>query len=366
MQSNGLAPGAMQHGRPPLRVGIMGASNIGRKNARAIERSENCTLVAVASRDLSKARAWLDALHLHHVTALGSYQELLESDVQAVYLPLPTSLHLEWAVKAAKKGKHILIEKPVARTSQELEQIIACCQEHNVALLDGTMFAHHVRFAAVQRLFCDKVHWKPCRVTAAFTFLADQAFLNGSNIRTRIDGDALGCLGDVGWYCIRFGLYAFNDDQPLKVASRLHAATTQGVPLDMDVDVHFSEGKLLTFHCSFLHHNRQWFEAASGDGKIIRCDDFVIPRREEKCDFTIEDIPAEQTGEFDTVVRGVKTTVPFFHCSQEICMWDHFAKLAADPSRGNKALEAVRSTHRILDAAVESASNGGKMVDVAA
>ena len=79
--------------------------------------------------------------------------------------------------------------------------MIAACRAANVAFMDGTMFVHHQRFKQVERLFADTT-WQPKRVTSAFTFAAPIDFLAGGNIRTN-GMDPLGCLGDVGWYCLR-------------------------------------------------------------------------------------------------------------------------------------------------------------------
>ena len=177
--------------------------------------------------------------------------------------------------------------------------------------------------------------------------------------------DPLGCLGDVGWYCIRFGLAAFNY-KPAYVRARVWEATDGGVPTDMDCDVSFSRGdpertvlspRLLTFHCSFHHHLRQVVEATSSDGRIVRMDDFVIPRREEVCDYIIEDVPERpQLSHYDTVVRGVKTTVPVLDCAQEVLMWDSFAALVVQRERTEYYDAAMRTAHLVMDAL--QASNG--------
>ena len=193
-------------------------------------------------------------------------------------------------------------------------------------------------------------------------------------IRHRRAGmDPLGCLGDVGWYCIRFGLAAFNY-KPAYVRARVWEATDGGVPTDMDCDVSFSRGdpertvlspRLLTFHCSFHHHLRQVVEATSSDGRILRMDDFVIPRREEICEYIIEDVPERpQLSHYDTVVRGVKTTVPVLDCCQEVAMWDAFAALVVSRERTGYYDTQMRTAHQVMDALQESGAQGGAWVKV--
>ena len=176
-----------------LRIGIMGCASIAKKNARAIIRSERCTLVAVASRSLDKAQAFCDELKLDRsVRRMGSgdavgtdsYSHLLvDSNVDAVYIPLPTKLHREWVLRAAAAGKHVLVEKPVGVNAKEVQEMIEACRRANVAFMDGTMFVHHRRFKQIDRLFADTT-WQPKRVTSAFTFSAPIDFLAGGNIRT--------------------------------------------------------------------------------------------------------------------------------------------------------------------------------------
>ena len=160
-----------------VRVGIVGAASIAKKNARAIQRSERCALVAVASRTMAKAEAWVAELGFGAACrCVEGYEHLLAAaDVDAVYVPLPTSLHLDFVVKAAAAGKHVLVEKPVGRTAAEVRAMVDACRAAGVALLDGTMFVHHARFEQMDRLFADEQFWAPTRVSSAFTFWGDEA-----------------------------------------------------------------------------------------------------------------------------------------------------------------------------------------------
>ena len=97
-----------------FRWGVLSTAKIAREQVLpAIAESSNGVLTAVASRDLGKARALADRFGAPH--AFGSYEEMLASDtIDGVYIPLPTSQHVEWAIKAADAGKHVLVEKPLA------------------------------------------------------------------------------------------------------------------------------------------------------------------------------------------------------------------------------------------------------------
>ena len=172
----------------------------------------------------------------------------------------------------------------------------------------------------------------------------------------------------MGWYCIRYGLAAFRHERPTAVRA-VSRADREGVPTDMDVEVHFGEDgrRVLTFHCSFRHHLRQWVEACSATGRRVTCDDFVIPRREERCEYRIEEIPDEQMSEYDTIVRGCVTDVPVLNSCQEVRMWDAFAALVAQgKNRTDHYDRAMLLAHAIMDAAMASARAGGSVVAIPA
>jgi predicted dehydrogenase len=196
-----------------LRFGIIGCAGIAKKNVLAIKRSHSCKVVAVASRSLDKAVKFIEDnfLSKEEVTAYGSYDELLaSSSVDAVYIPLPTVLHLQWVTRAAEAGKHVLLEKPTAPSLGELKEIIAVCQKHNVIFMDGVMYMHHDRTKKLfHTLWTDPLFQPVQRVQSSFTFHGDSNFLAGGNSRTSSSGDPLGALGDLGWYCIRLGIMAF-------------------------------------------------------------------------------------------------------------------------------------------------------------
>lgn len=353
-----------------VRVAIVGSASIAKKNALAILRSERCTLVAVASRSLARAQEWCASIGLDGVRCVEGYESVLaDGGVDAVYVPLPTTLHRDFVLKAAAAGKHVLVEKPVGVTAAEVREMVAACRAGGVALLDGTMFVHHARFAQIDRLF-RAPNWTPLKVSSTFAFRGGDAFLDGGDIRTN-GLDPLGCLGDVGWYCIRFGLAAFAGARPTAAAARLRKSRN-GVPTDMDCDVVFGGASgacgtdaRMTFHCSFYHPLCQTVEASSVDGRVVRLDDFVIPRREEVCEYVIEDVPAAALSNYDTVVASTRTVVPVLNCCQEAKMWDALAGLVAQGAHRTPAYEdAMVLAHDVMDALMKSAANGGALVPI--
>lgn len=141
----------------PIRFGIIGAADIARKLSRAITLAPNAVLSAVASRSLEKATQFAKANNFPpEAKVYGSYEALLDDpDIDAVYLPLPTALHVKWAVVVAQKKKHLLMEKPVALNAGEFDVIVKACEENGVQFMDGTMWVHHPRTAKMREFIAD-------------------------------------------------------------------------------------------------------------------------------------------------------------------------------------------------------------------
>src|SRR6185436_11175836 len=124
-----------------VKWGILSTAQIARKNWKAIRNTGNSTIVAVASRDLARCRRFIadcqaDAPMETAPQALGSYEELLAStEVEAVYIPLPTGLRKEWVIRAAEAGKHIVCEKPCATSVADLRAMIEACRRRRVQFM---------------------------------------------------------------------------------------------------------------------------------------------------------------------------------------------------------------------------------------
>src|SRR5207248_9852755 len=131
--------------------------------------------------------------------AHAGYEALLgDPEIDAVYVPLPNTLHDEWTRKAAERGKHILCEKPLTPTAASAEALVAFCKAKKVALMDGFMWPHHPRTAQIKRFLLDGGIGEVRRVTASFTFPLP---LDAQNIRLQ-SNMAGGSLLDVGCYPI--------------------------------------------------------------------------------------------------------------------------------------------------------------------
>ncbi len=178
-----------------LRFGILSTAKIGRELVvPAIQDAENCVVTAIASRDLSKARAMADRFSVPH--AFGSYEEMLASDViDAVYIPLPTSQHVEWTIKAADAGKHVLCEKPIALKASEIDALIDARDRNKVLVSEAYMVTYSPVWRKVRSLLQEGAIGRLRHVQGAFTYFNRDA----SNMRNMPELGG-GGLPDIGVY----------------------------------------------------------------------------------------------------------------------------------------------------------------------
>ncbi|XVF29907.1 hypothetical protein REPUB_Repub16aG0010900 [Reevesia pubescens] len=354
----------------PIRFGIIGCAYIARKVSRAIKLAPNATLSAIASRSIDKAANFAKANEFPPEAKIyGSYESLLDDpEIDAVYMPLPTSLHLKWAVLTAQKKKHLLTEKPVALNVAEFDQIIKACEENGVQIMDGTMWVHHPRTHKMKEFLNDKQLFGQLKtVISCFTFCANPYFLK-NDIRVKPDLDALGALGDAGWYGIRSVLWAADYELPKTVtALRGPVLNEAGVILDCGASLHWEDGKTATFHCSFLS-NLTTNLTAIGTCGTLHLTDFVIPYQEHEASYTATAKPS-----FSELVTGWEP-LPSEHVvtvdlPQDVCMVREFAGLVENIKRNGaqpdkKWPTISRKTQLVLDAVKASIEKGFEPVEI--
>ncbi|XP_027358535.1 uncharacterized oxidoreductase At4g09670-like [Abrus precatorius] len=355
---------------PTIRFGMIGCADIARKISRAIALAPNATLYAVGSRSLDKARRFAAANGFPDgAKVYGSYEAVLDDpDVDAVYMPLPTSLHVRWAVLAARKKKHVLLEKPVALNAAEFDQIVEACESNGVQLMDGTMWIHHPRTASMREFLSDAHRFGQLKsIHTCFTFAADADFLE-NDIRVKPDLDSLGSLGDEGWYCIRAILWAANYELPKTVlASPKPELNQAGVILSCGATIYWEDGKVATFYCSFLSNLTMDITAVGTKG-TLHVHDFIIPYEEKEATF----YAASESGFDDLVTKWgsqpsthiIKNETP-----QEVLMVREFARLVADINSNNSKPEKKwptisRKTQLVLDAVKASIERGFEPVQI--
>lgn len=272
-----------------LRWGILGTARIARKNWKGIWHSGNSVVTAVASRDLKRARRFVAESQQENPfdaapAALGSYEELLASrDVDAVYIPIPTGIRKEWVFRAAEAGKHVLCEKPCGASVADVREMIDACRRNRVQFMDGVMFMHNPRLDRIRHALDDgKSIGSIRRIASHFSFFSTGDFRQ-TNIRGNGALEPLGCLGDLGWYCIRFALWALNWRLPREVSGRVLSQNSNdhrrsSVPFDFSGELYFDNDVSSGFFCSFLtaYVNRATITGTLG---YLHVPDFTLPAR---------------------------------------------------------------------------------------
>uniref|UniRef100_A0A7S3GGH1 Oxidoreductase n=1 Tax=Palpitomonas bilix TaxID=652834 RepID=A0A7S3GGH1_9EUKA len=242
----------------------------------AIHSAENSRAVAVASRSEEKANSWARQFNVER--GMGSYDEMINSqDIDAIYIPLPTALKAEWAVKAAVAGKHILVEKPLPglRDVDELSSMVSTCEKHGVQFMDGTMWLHSIRTKMISEMLDRKDIGKVKRVIAAMTFRApSEEWLHGGNGRTDKSREPMGCLGDQGWYPIGAILFAKRYVAPVAVRLDTWELNRVDTIVGATGTVFFEDGSTGVFDCGATSCHRSQFEIV-GENGTIRVEDQV-------------------------------------------------------------------------------------------
>ena len=247
-----------------MRWGLLSTANINGKLLAGARGTDEATVVAVASRDRGRAEEFAREHGIER--AHGSYEALLEDpDVDAVYNPLPNSLHVPWSVRALEAGKHVLCEKPLTRRPAEVEEAFAAAERAGRVLEEAFMWRHHPQTHRLRELL-DEGAVGPLRmVKASFSFPLDGV----SDIRMQAGLDG-GSLMDVGCYCVS-GCRLVAGAEPERVSAE------QVVGGD-DVDVAFAAtlrfpGDVIgAFHCGFAVGRRHHLEAIGEEGSLFLAD----------------------------------------------------------------------------------------------
>jgi predicted dehydrogenase len=240
---------------------VLSTANIGKNQVNpAIQQSRNAELLAVASRDLDRARDFAAKGSIPRY--YESYQTLLDDpDVDAVYIPLPNSLHREWTIRAAEKGKHILCEKPLATSVADAREMQAAADANGVVLMEAFMYRFHPRTLKLIDLVKGGAVGEVRVVRSAFTF----RLLRPDNIRfvSELGG---GCLFDLGCYCVDASRLLLGAE-PVE-AQAFAEWNDQGVDTQLVGTLRFANGAVAHFDCSLMMERREFVEAAGPEGAV--------------------------------------------------------------------------------------------------
>ncbi len=327
-----------------LRWGILSTANIGRAAViPAIQQSASGEVVVVASRQYERALGFAEANAIPN--ALGSYEALLEDEgIDAVYIPLPNSMHAEWTIRFAEAGKHVLCEKPLGLDAAECNAMAAAADAADVVCMEAFMYRFHPRIDRVLDLIDDGVIGTLRSIYSAFTF----KLTNPDNIRWLPEMGG-GSLMDVGCSCVNVSR-TMARKEPVEVQA---VATWTGLGLDEQMAgmLRFDDGVVAQFDCSLSMERRECFHAAGTDGHLEVANGFLPGTG----DVTVE----EFHGRSEATSHRVAGT------DEYQMMVEHFAGCVASGTAPRYSLAEAAANMRVIEALYRSAREGGGPVSVA-
>jgi D-xylose 1-dehydrogenase (NADP+, D-xylono-1,5-lactone-forming) len=249
-----------------MRWGLLSTAMINRDIASAAADSPDAEVVAVGSREL--ARAEVHAREIGAARAYGSYDELLaDPDVDAIYVSVPNSLHVEWTIRALDAGKHVLCEKTFACRAADAEAAFDAAERNGRLLTEGFMWRHHPQVAKLLDLVAGDAIGEVRAVCASFS----GATFGAHDIRLKPELDG-GALTDMGCYCVH-GLRALAGE-PARVYAERRVGPT-GVDLVLSATMGFATGVVGTFDCGLEVPDRARLEVVGETGTIVLPDPFL-------------------------------------------------------------------------------------------
>jgi xylose dehydrogenase (NAD/NADP) len=264
-----------------LKFGIIGAANIAqRRFMPGMLKCAKAEVVAVASRDIAKAEAFRAQFGIHK--AYGNYDALLaDSEINAVYIPLPNHLHAEWTIKAADSGKHVLCEKPLTLDAGEALKVVEHCKSCGVKLMEAFMYRLNPRTIKMKQLVDEGIIGEPRVVLSDFAFNLEPRHSS----RLLPDGGA-GSLMDVGCYCVNVSRYLFGAE-PVAASAFMNPHPEIGCDTTFSGILDFGGGRSALFNSSFETAFRSSLTVAGTEG-VVRVNKPFTPPEEGKIGFSIE------------------------------------------------------------------------------
>lgn len=245
-----------------VKWGVLSTASIAQNHViPAFLRADNAEVIAVSSLS---GRAEEVAEWFGIEKAYDSYHEVLDDEkIDAVYIPLPNSLHKEWAIRAAYKNKHVLLEKPIALSSTDVLEIKQACLDNNVILMEAFMYMLHPQHQKVKTLIKEGAIGEVKHFESTFSFLLTD---REANIRMEKDLGG-GSLYDVGSYNIHAMRYIL-EDEPLTVRSDAVIDEATDVDLTSVSYYTFKSGITATLTSSFDHFHQHFYRVVGTEGTI--------------------------------------------------------------------------------------------------
>lgn len=246
-----------------LRIGILSTAKIARgQYIPAFKACDRAEVAGVASRSLEKAQAFADEMEIPR--AFGSYEELInDPEIDAIYNPLPVSMHAEWSIKCAEAGKPVLCEKPLCANADEARRMVEAFEQHDVILAEALMFRFHPMTRKVKELIDDDFVGPVKLIRSNFTVKND----NPDDIRRKPE-TAGGSLLDLGVYCVSATRF-FLGEEPEAVQGQAAWYHKNLVDDSFSGSLRFPSGAIGYFGCSLSAVYDCAYDIVGPKGRIL-------------------------------------------------------------------------------------------------
>ena len=312
-----------------LRWGIISTARINRRIIPPIKEASRSELLAVGGRDPERTRKFADRWEISR--RFSSYDELLsDPEINTVYIPLPNSMHCEWVIRSARAGKHILCEKPLGLSPEEVDSMTASARENGVVLMEAMAYRMHPQYHRLEELLNDNIIGKVRLIRAQFCFTLPAG--NG-NIRwsEKLGG---GVLRDVGCYPISFAR-AIASSPPVEVYGRQIKGPT-GVDIISACQLLFPGGVIAELDCSFVLPFGTRAEVV-GERGILRLPNPWQP-----------DIDGKSSGLIHIAPDDTETLIPTRVVDPYLCEIDAMEKAVLDGESPDYSLVESRDNAEII------------------
>ncbi|MCI0397913.1 MAG: Gfo/Idh/MocA family oxidoreductase [Chloroflexi bacterium] len=263
--------------RNTVRWGLLSTANINRRVIPAIRASDRGELAAVASRSQARAQAYASQWQIPQ--AFGSYQSMLDSDaVDAVYISLPNHLHAEWSIRALRAGKHVLCEKPLTISLEEMDRMVRAAEETKLALAEAFMYRHHPQTRIVGEWVGSGRLGQITLVRSVFNF----SIHDRSNVRLVPEWGG-GSLWDVGVYPLSLAQFIMGEPPEWVVGDQWLGSS--GVDEVFSGQLHYSGGRVAQITSSFYTPFYTYAEILGAAGRLALNRPFVGMDQERKLIF---------------------------------------------------------------------------------
>jgi predicted dehydrogenase len=331
----------------PIKWGVLGNANIARVCViPAIQKSRNGVVHAMATRSPANARSVALENHISHV--YDGYDVLLaDSQIQAVYIPLPNHLHHPWTLRALKAGKHVLCEKPLACNAAEAEEMAATAREAGCFLMEAFMYRFHPRNQRIKEMISEGTIGTPCLLRSAFCYHIGEALLaSGDCARLRPEMGG-GALLDVGCYSVSLTRWLLGAE-PTQLQGQ--AVFQCGVDVHFVGSLRFPDSVLASLEASFISALQQTYAIVGSKGAIELPHNAFIPWEKDAI-FTLRG-KDEEVGE-EHLMPGV---------DEYQLMVEHFADAVSGKTSLVFSPEESIGNMRVLDALAEAAQSGSNVI----